>query len=151
MDAVVYPNEEVKDFVAREVIPLKLASDEKPYCDDFNVQWTPALIVLDTDGKERHRTVGFMSPEELIPSLLLGIGKSLFENGEFVEASARLEELIAEYAKSAAAPEAIFFRGVADYKGSGDPTPLKEAYEKLILEYPESEWAKRAYPYRLIG
>ena len=31
-----------------------------------------------------------------------------------------------------------------------DPKKLKEAYEKLQEEYPNSEWTKRAYPYRLI-
>jgi hypothetical protein len=31
-----------------------------------------------------------------------------------------------------------------------DPKPLKEAYERLQKEHPESEWTKRALPYRLI-
>ena len=40
--------------------------------------------------------------------------------------------------------------GVSGYKSSHDPKKLKEAYERLQAEYPESEWTKRAYPYRLI-
>jgi hypothetical protein len=37
------------------------------------------------------------------------------------------------------------------YKSTNNPKPLKEAYEQLKDQYPESEWTKRAYPYRLIN
>ena len=47
-------------------------------------------------------------------------------------------------------PEAIFLQGVARYKKSGDPKPLKEAYETLTADFPDNEWTKRAYPYRLL-
>jgi hypothetical protein len=30
------------------------------------------------------------------------------------------------------------------------PMELKKAYEKLCADYPDSAWAKRAAPYRLI-
>jgi hypothetical protein len=37
------------------------------------------------------------------------------------------------------------------YKSTHDPKPLRASYDKLAAEYPDSEWAKRAYPYRLIN
>jgi outer membrane protein assembly factor BamD (BamD/ComL family) len=117
---------------------------------DFNVKWTPTLVTLDSQGKEHHRTVGFLSPEELIPSLLLGIAKSFFETDRFKEALQNIDRLLAEYPKSDSAPEAIYLRGVCRYKSTKDPKPLKDAYEKLNAEYPLSEWTKRAYPYRLL-
>jgi len=151
MDAVTYPDEAVIKFVGARVIPLRVAFDHKPLSEDFNVKWTPTLVTLDTDGKEHHRTVGFLHPEELIASLLLGIGKTHFERGEFAKAIAAFETLLAEYPQGHAAAEAIFFRGVASYKSTHDPKPLREAYDKLTAEYPASEWTKRAYPYRLIA
>ena len=150
MGAVTYPNAEVGEFVSKNLIPLQVKSDAQPLANDFNVKWTPTLITLDAEGKEHHRTVGFLPPEELIPSLLLGIAKCHFDRDRFAEALASLDKLLAEYLKSDSAPEAIFLRGVSRYKSTHDPKPLKEAYEKLQSEYPSSEWTKRAYPYRLI-
>jgi outer membrane protein assembly factor BamD (BamD/ComL family) len=107
-------------------------------------------VTLDTEGKEHHRTVGFLSPEELIPSLLLGKAKIDFGHEDFAKALVSLEALLKDYPKSGAAPEAIFLRGVCGYKSTHTPKPLKEAYEKLAAEYRDSEWTKRAYPYRLL-
>lgn len=151
MDAVTYPDEKVADFVQNGLIPLRVPFDHKPLAADFNIKWTPTLITLDRDGKEHHRTVGFLGPDELIPSLLLGIGKSHFENERFDEAIAAFEKILKEYPKSNSAPEAIYLRGVARYKSTHQPKPLREAYDKLAAEYPSSEWAHRAHPYRLIN
>ncbi len=151
MDAVTYPDPTVIDFVAKSVVPLRVAFNHKPLSVDFNVKWTPTLVTLDPNGKEHHRTVGFLAPEELIPSLLLGMGKTHFENGEFEQALARFEELLSRFPKSVSAAEAIFFRGVATYKHKKDAKPLRHAYDKLTAEFPGNEWTKRADPYRLIG
>lgn len=132
------------------MIPLRVPFDAQPLSSDFNIKWTPTLVTLDANGKEHHRTVGFFPPEELIPSLLLGIAKSYFERERFGEALSTLEELLTDYPKSDAAPEAIYLRGVCRYKSTHDPKPLKGAYEQLQANYPLSEWTKRAYPYRLL-
>jgi len=151
MDAVTYPDEKVAEFVETELIPLRVPFDHKPLAADFNIKWTPTLITLDTDGKEHHRTVGFLGPDELIPSLMLGIGKSHFENDRFTEAIAAFDRILKDYPKSKAAPEAIYLRGVARYKSTHEAKPLREAYDKLAAEYASNEWTQRAYPYRLIN
>lgn len=149
MGTVTYPNEKVCAFIQQHMVPLQVVSDA-PLAADFNIQWTPTLITLDEDGKEHHRTVGFLPPEELIPSLMLGIAKCHFDRKNFGEAISMLEKLLAEYPKSDSAPEAIYLLGVCRYKSTHDAKPLKEAYEKLRVQYPSSEWTKRAYPYRLL-
>ncbi|MBU4034139.1 MAG: hypothetical protein KKG34_05005, partial [Proteobacteria bacterium] len=68
----------------------------------------------------------------------------------FDEALVRLEQLVDGYGKSGSAPEAIFLVGVCNYKRSHDAKPLKAAYEKLNAAFPDNEWTKRAYPYRLL-
>ena len=150
MDAVTYPDSKVVSFINENLIPLQVQFDAQPLASDFNITWTPTLITLDAEGREHHRTVGFLAPDELIPSLLLGMGKSCFENERFEEALSYLEKILADYPKSDSAPEAHYLRGVCRYKSTHDPKPLKEAYEKLREEYPMSEWTKRAYPYRLL-
>ena len=150
MGAVTFPDAKVIAFINQNVIPIRLAHDHKPLAEQFQIKWTPALVTLDTEGKEHHRTVGFLSPEELIPSLLLGKAKVGFDHEDFTKALLTLEDLLKDYPKSAAAPEAIFLRGVCGYKSAHNPKSLKEAYETLAKDYLDSEWTKRAYPYRLI-
>jgi hypothetical protein len=150
MDAVTYPDKAVVRFVEEHVIPLRVPFDEKPLADDFNVKWTPTLVILDPDGTEHHRTTGFQPPEEMPPMIMLGTGKTYFELGQFQEADRRLNELLSAYPSSNWAPEAIYFRAVARYKKTNEAGPLKEAYEILQMEYPNSEWTNRAAPYRLL-
>ena len=150
MDAVTYPQEAVIDFINQNLVPLRVGSDEQPMAKDFDIRWTPALLILDRDGKEHHRTVGFMEPTELISSLLLGIGKMHYDAGAFKEAIASFERIAAEYPWSDSAPEAIFLTGVSGYKSTHQALPLKESYEHLRKAYPQSPWTKRAYPYRLL-
>jgi tetratricopeptide (TPR) repeat protein len=150
MDAVTYPDKKVVDFVQKNFIPLLLPFDIKPQSRDFNVKWTPTLITLGLDKTEHHRTVGFLDPEAFIASSLLGIGKYHFDNDRYPEALLYFEKVVSRHPQSDSAPEAIYLRGVARYKNSGDPIPLKETYEILSSGYPDSEWTKRAYPYRLL-
>ena len=107
--------------------------------EDLNVQPLPSLS-----------TIGFLAPEEFIPSLKLGIAKTHFDREKFSEAIALLEGVFKDSPKSDAAPEAVYLRGVALYKSTHNAENLKNAYERLQAEYPSSEWAKRAQPYRLL-
>ena len=150
MDAVSYPDEKVIEFINKNIIPLRIRFDAQPFSADFNITWTPTLVTLDSGGKEHHRTTGFLAPEELIPSLLLGMTKSYFNREQFNEALKTIGELLSKYPRSGSAPEAIYLRGVSQYKSTHDPKPLKKAYEELQANYPLSEWTKRAYPYRLL-
>jgi TolA-binding protein len=149
MDTVTYPEATVAEFIGENLIPVRVRFDD-PLAKKYGLTWTPTLITLDAEGKEHQRTVGFLPPEGLIPSLLLGMAKSHFEREEFDEALQRLHELVSGYPESTSAPEAIFLRGVAGYKHTHSPKPLKEAYERLAADYPSSEWTTRAAPYRLL-
>ena len=149
MGAVTYPNEKVADFIMQRMVPLQVPAD-KPLAEEFKVKWTPTIVILDSNGKEHHRTVGFFPPEEFIPNLLLGMGKIDFDNDRLGEAILHFERLLEEYPKSNAAPEAIYLHGVSLFKKSHDAAPLKEAYARLKSEYPQSEWTLRAQPYSLL-
>jgi hypothetical protein len=144
MDAVTYPDTGVIGFINERMIPLRVAFDFQPIATDFNVKWTPTLVTLDSEGHGHHRTLGFLAPEDLIASLLLGISKMHFDADKFGDALVNLERLTSDYSKSDSAPEGIYLRGVSGFKDSHDPKKLKEAYEKLQVEYPQSEWTKRA-------
>jgi len=121
MDAVTYPDKKVSDFINKNMIALRIPSDAKPYCTDFKITWTPTLIVLDQEGKEHHRTVGFLF-RELIPALLMGMARPVSTSSSMRSPSV-IQELLDTCPGSDAAPEALFLKGVSGYKSTHDPSP----------------------------
>lgn len=147
MDAVTYPNAEVVAFVGANLVPVRIRYDAEPLSSDFNIRWTPTLVTLDPEGHEHHRTVGYLAPDELIPSLLLGIAKWHFDAKHFDLAEKGFDAVLEKYAASDAAPEALYVRGVSRYKQHGDLGVMREVRRELSARYPGSEWTKRAQPY----
>ena len=150
MDAVSYPDAQVTEFINDRLVPLRLPADDPVLGPKFGIKWTPSLLILDSDGKEHSRTLGFFTPDELIPALLLGIGKGHFNRGERGEAMRRFGALLERYPRSFSAPEAVYLNGVSGYIESHDVSNLIRLYDRLSSEYPGSEWAMRADPYRLL-
>lgn len=150
MGAVTYPNEKVVKFVDYNFIPVQIQVSDTALVEQFKVTWTPTIIVLDGDGHEIKRVVGFLPPDDFLATFMVGKGNWHFTAGQYPEAQAMYEEALTTYPNSDAAAEAVFFLGVSRYKATHNPKPLREAYEKLKAKFPQSEWAKRAEPYRLI-
>ncbi len=150
MEEVTFPNAKVTQFINDNLTPLRLQYDGEPFASDYNIKWTPTILTLDHEGKEHHRMVGFLPPEEFLPALLLGIDKMYFDTDKLDDAVLNLTKLMSDYPNSTSTPEAIFLRGVSMYKNTHNTKSLKDAYEKLQSEYPASEWTKRANPYRLL-
>lgn len=149
MDTVTYSNTAVRRFVHDHFIPLMIPFDAKSLSRDFDIKWTPAFIVIGSDRREHHRTVGFLNPDDFIANGLLGIGKYHFDNSRYQEALTSFEEVLTLQPEGDSAAEAIFLKGVSLYKKSGDRMPLKEVYEALQHRFPDSKWARKARPYRL--
>jgi thioredoxin-related protein len=148
MDAVTYPNEAVTDFVGKHIVPVRLRYDQQPLAGQYRVKWTPTLIAVDKEGNEIYRNEGFLPPEDLIPALMLGIGKVRLNEGNYKEAISHFTELSSKYPKSEEAPEAVYFLGVARFKTTNDFKVLKQTFDKLSKQYPGSIWTKKASPYR---
>ncbi len=151
MGAVTYPDERVAKFLSLNFVPVQLQSSDSAMMQKFAVSWTPTLIVLDADGREHYRAVGFFTPEDMIATFLTAKGRWSLDTDQLAEARAIFEEVIACYPDHNAAAEALFFLGVARYKMSHDPKPLREAYDELKDKFPQSMWAKQAEHYRLIN
>ena len=150
MDAVTYPDDKVGASIRENYIPLRIASDAEPYSTDFMVQWTPRTLVVDSFGNVHQSKVGFFPPEEFLPSLQLGLAKAAFDEDRLDDCQKYLAVILADFPESAAAPQAVYLQGVTDYKKTHQAEPLKDAYNKLKDSYPNSEWVKRALPYRLL-
>jgi hypothetical protein len=150
MGAVTYPDGQVVKFVDDNFVPVQIEVSNTALMAQFQVKWTPTIIVLDADGNEVHRVVGFLPPEEFIPTFMVAKGTWYFNAEQHSEAQGMFDAARRDYPDSDAAAEAVFFLGVSRYKMTHDPKPLREAYETLVAKFPGSEWTKRAAPYRLI-
>ena len=150
MDAVAYIDPEVISFVNSNLIPLRLASADPVLGPKYRVKWTPTLLILDADGVEQYRTLGFYPPEDLIPSLLLGMGKACFNRPDRPAACGYFQRLMKEYPNNQLAPEALYLNGVSLYIETHDVGNLIGIYDRLAAEYPESPWLTRAQPYSLL-
>jgi len=148
MDAVTYPDKKVSQFITENMIAVRIAHDQQPYATNFKIRWTPTLIVLDWEGHEVFRSVGYLPPEDMVPALMLGVGKVHFVRSQHGGAISVFSDLLERYPKSDQAPEALFFLGVARFKNTNDPKALQQLYEELSRRYPDSEWTKKARPYR---
>jgi tetratricopeptide (TPR) repeat protein len=149
----VYPDERVAHLINQNFIPARVHVREQPedyqrFGQRFGAQWTPTLLVIDPDGTERHRIEGFLPPEDLMAQLLLGLGHSAFARERWEEAERRFREVVERFPKSDAAPEALYWAGVARYKGKGDANALAETGREFTKRYQDSSWAKKASVWR---
>lgn len=146
-----YPNPNVCFSVEKDFIPLQIDFNQnKALVKRFGVKWTPTVLILDEDGSEHHRFIGFLPPENFIAQIILGKGKVEFNLDHFEEAIQTFQESLVRYPKTEAAPEAQYLLGVTKYKASHDPKELKLGLEHLQRDYPNSEWTQKAQVYALI-
>jgi hypothetical protein len=148
-----YSDEKVRKFLEEQFVPIRSRCFwDKPTepMQRFGIKWTPTFLVLDTDGKEHHRFVGYVPIDDLFANLGLAKGKVLYDSDRMAEAMTQFQLVIDRHPDAGAAPEAVFLLGVAGYKHGKDPKALRRAYETLKAKYPQSEWARRADPYSAI-
>ncbi len=148
-----YSDEKMKKFIIENFIPLKSQCFwDKPteLMQKFEIKWTPTFIIHDSEGKEHHRIVGYVPVDDLIAQLILAKGKIYFDTNRLPEAIIQFQTVVDQYPNAGAAPEAVYWLGVAGYKNTHDAKPLRQAYDRLTAKYPQSEWARRAEPYSAI-
>lgn len=148
LDDEVYAEEDVARFINECFVPIKVSLREHPESfGQFNVEWTPTIIIPDQNGKERHRMVGFLPKEDFLAQLQLGIAKVAFSTRKYEEARKGFAAVGRLHEGTSAAPEGIFWAGVSAYRGTGKNAPLAQTAGELRAKYPESDWAKKASVY----
>lgn len=132
-------------FITENFVPVKIHIKEQPGTfDRFGVQWTPTLLVLDSGGVERHRWEGYLPKDDFLAHLELGLAKIAFAHKRFADAEERFRRIVTKYPASAAAPEALYWAGVAKYKATDNPAALKATAEALRSRYQQDIWTTKA-------
>jgi hypothetical protein len=146
MGAVTYPNREVETFISEHFVPVQFNVVEQPeVMDRFNTPWTPTIIVQDADGREHRRSQGYLDPRRFLGEMSLAWLKDAIDRRDFEAAHARAHEALERTRGDAERePEAHYWHSVAAYKRSNDQNKLMEGWNRLLDQFPQSEWAKRA-------
>jgi TolA-binding protein len=105
------------------------------------VNWTPTVLILDANGKERFRIDGYLPKDEFRAHLELGLARVAFMSKDWTNAEQRYAAVLERYPQSKAAPEALYWKGVSHYKTTNDHTVLGQLPEMFREQYPESVWA----------
>lgn len=150
MNAVAFSDSAVISFITDNFVPVRVMADDPILAKQFNIKWTPSLLILNAKGIENYRTLGFYPPQDLIPSLLLGMGKAYFNRGDRPAAINYFNRILAAYHDNSLAPEAVYMNGVSNYIQTHDVGHLIDIYDRLEKEYPDSPWLTRAEPYSLL-
>lgn len=136
-------------FVSENFLPARVNVREQPedfqrLGSRFGAEWTPTILLLDPKGTERHRIEGYLPPDDFMAQLGLGLGRVEFSAGDFAEAERQLREVVDRHPETDAAPEALYWAGVAKYKASGDAAALQETGEAFHERYQDTTWAKKS-------
>lgn len=140
-------------FITENFLPARINLHEQPadwkrFGERYGVQWTPTILVIDPSGTERHRIEGFLPADDLLAQLALGLAQSAFARQQFADAERRFREVIERFPRSEAAPEALYWAGVARYKATNDASALAQTAEAFVHRYQDSSWAKKASVWR---
>lgn len=146
MGAVTYPNPDVQRYIEQHFIPVQFNVAEQPeVIDRFNSAWTPSLIVQDADGREYRRSLGYLDPHRFLGEMSLARLMESVHRRDFKAAHERATEALDRTKGDASRePEARYFAAVTAYKVGGDVEKLRDGWNRLLDQFPDSDWAKKA-------
>ena len=110
----------------------------------FNIRWTPTVLILGPDGSEARRIEGYLPTDEMLAQIELGLAFVFVNQKNWSAAREEFERVVDQFPNTTAAPEALYWSGVAKYSGSHDAAALKETGRNFKERYTDTAWAKRA-------
>lgn len=144
LEAVTYPDADVTRYMAEHFVAARINSDERPaLAREFGVHWTPTLLALHHLGHRLRETIGYLPPAEMLPELILTAALYDLRSARAREAEVRFQEVVQRFPTSQAAPEALYWQGIAAYRRSKDKDNLWVAWRELSTVYPQSLWAEK--------
>lgn len=140
-----YQKPEVVQYINENFIPWQVDYlNDKARVERFHVEWTPCVLVLDEDGFEHNRSLGFLSPKELMAYFSFSQGMAAYRAQDLQKAARIFDQTAMQYPASHVTPEAIWFRGISRFQTENDPSVLKATRLELQGNYPHSIWGEKA-------
>jgi TolA-binding protein len=104
-------------------------------------------LILDQDGKERWRLEGYLTKDEFRANLEMGLARIAFMRKKWADAGGRYNAVIDRFPDSHFAPEAVYWRGVSEYKATNDHVTLEGVAKIFTEKYTDSVWAIKSQPW----
>jgi hypothetical protein len=144
LDAVTHPDESVTREVHEVAVPVKVSVlENRPLSKKMGAVWTPIFAFLDGDGVEHHRFIGFLPADEFSAQVRLAGAKAAFARGDTAKARVEYQGIVDRFTQSDAAPEALYWTGVCDFKLTKNMQTLLDRCKEVPKRYPGHIWAKK--------
>ena len=143
-----YSDPRVADFITQHFVPVRVhvkanRAAYKELSARYSALWTPTILILDDEGREEHRVEGFLPADDFLSQLALGRAKTMFARKDYAIAAPLFRSIVDEFGATEAAPEALYWAGVSQYRATNDATALRETAEALRQTFPHSSWTKK--------
>ena len=138
-----YPEDTVADAINRLTVPVQYDSTVEasaPVVERYRHVWTPDIRILDSEGYDLAHWNGYLPPYEFVARLLTETAFARLRLRQYHDAISLYEEVLRRFPTSAAAAEAIYFLGVAQYRANPAGDDLRKQWRYLQSRFPESEW-----------
>jgi len=144
----VFTDPRVVDYITQHYVPVRVHVKENAAAfrelrARYSAEWTPAVLILDDEGREQHRIEGFLPADDFLSQLALGLAKAAFARKDYAIAAPLFRAVVDDHPDTETAPEALYWAGVSQYRATNDPSALKETGEALKSRYGNSSWAKK--------
>ncbi len=137
----------VSAFIAGHFVPFQANvndAGQRLAFRRFGALWTPTIIILNSDGEERFRIEGWLPTREFHAQLHLALARIVAMRKRWADAEPLYARIVEEFGDTVAAPEALYWRGVAGYQGRRDHTSIDRMAAEMKEKYPAGEWAIKA-------
>jgi TolA-binding protein len=102
---------------------------------------------MDSDGVERYRIEGYLPKTWFRARLEMGLCRIAFMKKKFADAEKVYASVAENFADTAIAAEALYWRAVCHYKATNDHTVLGEVAKELSEKFPGDEWTLKSDPW----
>ena len=137
-----YPETFVAEIVNR-CVPVQLdnsKAENDVILKRYHHIWTPDIRVLNGDGDQLAEWQGYLPPAEFAARALTAFGQAHLRMRNFDAAEAHYVETLKRFPTAIAAPEALYYLGVARYRRDPESNELLHQWAMLRGRYPESEF-----------
>jgi hypothetical protein len=142
---VTYPDHRVQAAIAERFVPLRLhLHDDRQVVREFQVFWTPTILIADRSGKVRYTSVNYLPPDEFLDILDIGEALVAMRWREYDTSIARLSSVDERRQDGPLNAEALYWLGVTEYfRHNRSSAAAHAVWDRIIERFPDSIWAKR--------
>jgi hypothetical protein len=142
---VTYPDHRVSSAIIERFVPVRLhLTNDRQWTRQFQVFWTPTILIGDRSGKIRYTSVNYLPPEPFLDVLDIGEALVAMRWREYDAAIQLLKGVEDRQPEGPLTPEAIYWRGIAEYFRQHRSSAASNAvWETLVHRFPDSIWAMR--------